>query len=124
MPIDKVPVKKQKALKAEKPKKEDKLTLSERFARLGLVRDWDFVFHLPLRYEDETQITDCRALTPAPLPRSRAALLKSLPNAPRVLFPLPLSESRTRAGRLPCGFSGSVTKSFSRWEVSSVPTVK
>ena len=64
MPIDKVPVKKQQALKAEKPKKEDKLTMSERFARLGLVRDWDFVFHLPLRYEDETQITDCRALTP------------------------------------------------------------
>ena len=64
MPIDKVPVKKQKALKAEKTKKEDKLTVSERFARLGLVRDWDFVFHLPLRYEDETQITDCRALTP------------------------------------------------------------
>ena len=26
--------------------------LSERLARLGLVRDWDFVLHLPLRYED------------------------------------------------------------------------
>ncbi len=31
--------------------------LSERLARLGLVRDWDFVLHLPLRYEDETRIT-------------------------------------------------------------------
>ncbi len=31
--------------------------LSERLAKLGLVRDWDFVLHLPLRYEDETRIT-------------------------------------------------------------------
>ena len=31
--------------------------LSERLAKLGLVRDWDFVLHLPLRYEDQTHIT-------------------------------------------------------------------
>ncbi len=31
--------------------------LAERLAKLGLVRDWDFVLHLPLRYEDETRIT-------------------------------------------------------------------
>ncbi len=31
--------------------------LPERLAKLGLVRDWDFVLHLPLRYEDETRIT-------------------------------------------------------------------
>ena len=31
--------------------------LSERLARIGLVKDWDFVLHLPLRYEDETRIT-------------------------------------------------------------------
>ena len=31
--------------------------LSERLARLGLVRDWDFVLHLPLRYEDQTRVT-------------------------------------------------------------------
>ena len=40
------------------PKKGEKLApLAERLARLGLVRDWDFVLHLPLRYEDETRIT-------------------------------------------------------------------
>ena len=30
--------------------------LSERLARLGLRTDWDYVLHLPLRYEDETRI--------------------------------------------------------------------
>jgi len=28
-----------------------------RLARLGLATDWDYLLHLPLRYEDETQIT-------------------------------------------------------------------
>ena len=36
--------------------------LSERLAKLGLVRDWDFVLHLPLRYEDETHITPVNQL--------------------------------------------------------------
>ncbi|MDY6010236.1 MAG: ATP-dependent DNA helicase RecG, partial [Duodenibacillus sp.] len=31
--------------------------LNERLARLGLVKDWDFVLHLPLRYEDLTRVT-------------------------------------------------------------------
>lgn len=31
--------------------------LPERLAKLGLVSDWDFALHLPLRYEDETHIT-------------------------------------------------------------------
>ncbi len=30
--------------------------LKERLTRLGLVSDWDFVLHLPLRYENETAI--------------------------------------------------------------------
>ena len=30
--------------------------LPVRLKRLGLVSDWDFVLHLPLRYEDETRI--------------------------------------------------------------------
>ena len=33
------------------PKKGEKLApLAERLARLGLVRDWDFVLHLNMRY--------------------------------------------------------------------------
>ncbi len=36
--------------------------LSERLAKLGLVRDWDFVLHLPLRYEDLTSITPIDSL--------------------------------------------------------------
>ena len=38
-------------------KKGEKLPpLKERLARLGLVSDWDFVLHLPFRYENETAI--------------------------------------------------------------------
>lgn len=32
-------------------------TIAARLARAGLLSDWDFVLHLPLRYEDETHIT-------------------------------------------------------------------
>jgi ATP-dependent DNA helicase RecG len=32
-------------------------TIAARLARAGLISDWDFVLHLPLRYEDETHIT-------------------------------------------------------------------
>ncbi len=31
-------------------------TPAQRAARIGLVRDWDFLLHLPLRYVDETQV--------------------------------------------------------------------
>ena len=43
----------------EKPakKKAETVSVAERVARLGLINDWDFVLHLPLRYEDETRIT-------------------------------------------------------------------
>ena len=38
--------------------KSEKLApLSERLEKLGLVKDWDFVLHLPLRYEDLTSIS-------------------------------------------------------------------
>ncbi|MDO5531588.1 ATP-dependent DNA helicase RecG [Sutterella sp.] len=38
--------------------------LNERLAKLGLVTDWDFILHLPLRYEDETRIDPIGMLTP------------------------------------------------------------
>lgn len=43
----------------EKPakKKVETVSVAERVARMGLINDWDFVLHLPLRYEDETRIT-------------------------------------------------------------------
>lgn len=45
-------------------KKGEKLApLAERLAKIGLVRDWDYVLHLPLRYEDETAITPIAQLT-------------------------------------------------------------
>lgn len=37
--------------------------LAVRLEKLGLVRDWDFVLHLPLRYEDETRILPIGSLT-------------------------------------------------------------
>jgi ATP-dependent DNA helicase RecG len=39
-------------------------SIAARLARAGLVRDWDYLLHLPLRYEDETQITQIAQLTP------------------------------------------------------------
>ena len=47
------PAAKAATTKAKAPNK----TLSEKFAKLGLRTDMDFVLHLPLRYEDETEIT-------------------------------------------------------------------
>lgn len=43
----------------EKPakKKAETVSVAERVARMGLINNWDFVLHLPLRYEDETRIT-------------------------------------------------------------------
>lgn len=39
-------------------KKGEKLApLSVRLSKLGLNKDWDYVLHLPLRYEDETSLT-------------------------------------------------------------------
>lgn len=35
-------------------------TLEDKFARLGLRKDMDFVLHLPMRYEDETEIVAMR----------------------------------------------------------------
>ena len=43
--------------------------LAERLKKLGLVSDWDFVLHLPLRYEDETSITPIENLKSASMPR-------------------------------------------------------
>ena len=48
---------------APKKKSAPKVSTSEKFLRLGLIRDWDFALHLPLRYEDETQITAVRELS-------------------------------------------------------------
>lgn len=43
-------------------KKSERISVAERVARIGLVNDWDFVLHLPLRYEDETRISPIREL--------------------------------------------------------------
>lgn len=45
------------APKAKSPRVAPKLTLEEKFAKLGLVSEWDFAFYAPLRYEDLTRIT-------------------------------------------------------------------
>lgn len=43
-------------------KTRESIPVAERVARMGLVSDWDFVLHLPLRYEDETKLTRVRQL--------------------------------------------------------------
>ncbi len=43
--------------KVEKPVRKKRAPIKERLEKIGLSREWDFVLHLPLRYEDKTQIT-------------------------------------------------------------------
>lgn len=40
------------------------VTPAERMRKMGLVSDWDFALHMPLRYEDETKIVAIRDLVP------------------------------------------------------------
>ena len=42
--------------KVEKPVRKKRAPIKERLEKIGLSREWDFVLHLPLRYEDKTQI--------------------------------------------------------------------
>jgi ATP-dependent DNA helicase RecG len=42
---------------AAQPASAARNAIAEKLARAGLRRDWDFVLHLPLRYEDETRVT-------------------------------------------------------------------
>ena len=43
-------------------RQEKRAPLDVRLEKLGLVRDWDFALHLPLRYEDETSVTPIGSL--------------------------------------------------------------
>ena len=59
-------------------KKGEKLPpLSERLAKLGLNKDWDYVFHLPLRYEDETSLTPIGQLEPGSTQQCEGEVLRS-----------------------------------------------
>lgn len=51
--------------------------LSERLRKLGLVSDWDFVLHLPLRYEDETRITPVGSLRPGEAQQTQGTVERS-----------------------------------------------
>lgn len=46
------------------PETKKKVTLKEKLERLNLHGEWDFVLHLPLRYEDLTEIKPIEAATP------------------------------------------------------------
>jgi ATP-dependent DNA helicase RecG len=53
------------AARAHRPVARDASTMAaKRLERLGIRRDFDFVLHLPLRYEDETRITPISAAPP------------------------------------------------------------
>ncbi|WP_394780795.1 OB-fold nucleic acid binding domain-containing protein, partial [Undibacterium sp.] len=54
------PAKTARPKKASKKDAKPAVRLEDKFARLGLRRDMDFVLHLPMRYEDETQVTSMR----------------------------------------------------------------
>ena len=52
-------------------------TIAAKLARAGLSRDWDFVLHLPLRYEDETRVTAIAALVPGTEAQVEAEVLSA-----------------------------------------------
>ena len=58
-------------------KKGEKLApLSERLARLGLNKDWDYVLHLPIRYEDETSLTPIGRIEPGQTEDSEGSVVR------------------------------------------------
>ena len=56
-------------------------SIPDRLAAIGLKADWDFVFHLPLRYEDETTVVPIAALLP-----EREAQVEAIVTASEVVF--------------------------------------
>ena len=59
-------------------KKGEKLApLSERLTRLGLNKDWDYVLHLPIRYEDETSLTPIGRLEPGQTQQCEGSVVRS-----------------------------------------------
>ena len=51
--------------------------ISKKFATLGLVRDFDFVLHLPLRYEDETALHRIGSLYPGQMAQVEGIVRKA-----------------------------------------------
>lgn len=51
--------------------------LAERLKKLGLVTDWDFILHLPLRYEDETRIDPIGMLAPGEHAQAQGRVVSS-----------------------------------------------
>ena len=51
--------------------------LNERLKKLGLVTDWDFILHLPLRYEDETKIDPVGMLIPGEPAQVQGEIIRS-----------------------------------------------
>ncbi|WP_413192768.1 ATP-dependent DNA helicase RecG [Pararobbsia alpina] len=49
---------------AAKPEARKPVTTADKLARMGLARDIDFALHLPMRYEDETELTPIDDLLP------------------------------------------------------------
>ena len=58
-------------------KKESPAALDKKFASLGLLEDFDFVLHLPLRYEDETAVHRIGSLYPGQMAQVEGIVRKS-----------------------------------------------
>ncbi len=76
-----MPATKQVPAKSSKPAKPAKAAsrLEDRLARLGLSTDMDLVLHLPMRYEDETEVV----ANPRGRPAWRPARRRSKASSPR-----------------------------------------
>jgi len=58
-------------------KKESPAAIDKKFASLGLLEDFDFVLHLPLRYEDETAVHRIGSLYPGQMAQVEGIVRKS-----------------------------------------------
>lgn len=64
-------------MRASFAKKESPAAIDKKFASLGLLEDFDFVLHLPLRYEDETAVHRIGSLYPGQMAQVEGIVRKS-----------------------------------------------
>ncbi len=70
----------------EKKQKKKPVPMRERMAKLGLTKDWDYVLHMPIRYENKTRITPIGELVDGSEALIEAVVIQSNYNSFRHTF--------------------------------------
>ena len=90
--------------------------LAEKLARIGVLRDADLVLHLPLRYEDHTQLRPLAAVRSGETVQTEGVVVSAeIQYRPRrQLVCLLRDPDRRRCARSCCAFSRSIRAIKSR----------